>query len=61
MGPGAVRGQLPFISVSACRWQKTPGKSQTIVIHDLKFEKYFANRVANLTKWQTTPKETKGR
>jgi hypothetical protein len=37
----------------------TPGKSQTIVIHDLKFEKYFANGVANLAKWQTTPKETK--
>ena len=29
------------------------------MIHDLKFEKYFANRVANLAKWQTTPKETK--
>jgi hypothetical protein len=29
------------------------------VIYEVKFEKHFANGVANLAKWQTTPKETK--
>jgi hypothetical protein len=30
----------------------TPAKSQPLVAYDLKLQKYFANRVANLAKWQ---------
>src|SRR6266851_413897 len=33
----------------------TFGKSQPIVIYDVKLKKYFANRAAKLAKWQTTP------
>ncbi len=37
------------------RGKVTPAKSQPLVIYDLRFEKYFANRVAKLAKRQRTP------
>ncbi len=37
------------------RGKDTPAKSEPLAIYEVTFENYFANRVANLAKWQTTP------
>jgi len=53
--PVSAEVRLPSFPCVRARGKDTPGKSQPLVIYDLKFEKYFANHVANLAKWQTTP------
>ena len=46
---GVSRPSFPCVRA---RGKVTWAKSQTLVIYDVKFEKYFANRVAKLAKWQ---------
>jgi hypothetical protein len=46
--------RLSFPSMRA-GGKDTFAKSQLLVIYDVTPKKYFANRVAKLAKWQTTP------
>src|SRR6266851_8861922 len=53
-GPGLAgvsRRSFPWVRAGG---KDTFGKSQLLAIYDVKLEKYFANRVANLAKRQST-------
>src|SRR6266851_1897886 len=54
---GVTHPSFPCVRASG---KDTPPKSQPFVIYDVKFQKYFANGVARLAKWQTTPSPETG-
>src|SRR5260370_25299237 len=53
-GPGLAAVSRPSFPCVRAGGKDTFGKSQLLAIYDVKLEKYFANRVANLAKRQST-------